>query len=268
MGNIFNLDSKLMQTMNKFADIMILNVLTLICCIPIITIGPAITAMHYVLLKLYRNEDGYLLRNYFKSFKENFIQSMILGLIYIVIAVILVIDIWYIRNAANVNMVIEIVVVVAAVLSAFSYVWVFPMQCRYENKIRTTVKNSFIVGALNFTKSIMMILISFAPILVLMWNAAVPVVFLLGIALPGYVQAMLYSKVFDKMEGIERTSDGEIIDDGWTVELDKETETPAVEGEQTEALGVHAIEAVEADVQAAEAEVTEDAPNKETDETV
>ena len=37
MDKIFNLDGKLMQTMNKFADIMFLNVITLICCIPIIT---------------------------------------------------------------------------------------------------------------------------------------------------------------------------------------------------------------------------------------
>ena len=58
MDKIFNLDGKLMQTMNKFADIMFLNVITLICCIPIITIGPAITAMHYVLLKMFRNGFG------------------------------------------------------------------------------------------------------------------------------------------------------------------------------------------------------------------
>lgn len=237
MSNIFNLDSKFMQFMNKFADLMLLNVITVICCIPIITIGPAITAMHYVLLKMYRNEGGYLMKNYFKSFKENFRQSIVLGLIYTAIAVIVIIDIIYIRQMPNVSLVIEIVVIVAAVLSAFSFVWVFPLQCRYVNKIRTTVKNSFMVGALNFTKSIMMILISIAPVLVLAWtNAAVPVVFLLGLTVPAYVQTMLYSKVFDKMEGIERTAEGDIIDDGWTVELE-ETDAEAL-AERWEAPGI------------------------------
>lgn len=223
MNNLFNLDSKFMRVMNKFADIMFVNILTLICCIPVITIGPALTAMHYVLLKLYRNEDGRLTKSFFKSFKENFLQSLVLGLIYLLIAIILFIDLVYIRNVENVKLVFEVVTIVAIVLSAFSYVWVFPLQCRYENKIRTTIKNSFMIGALNFTKSIMMILISFLPILALMWtNSAVPVVFLLGLAMPAYVQAMLYSPVFDKLEGVERTAEGEIIDDTWKVELEED----------------------------------------------
>ena len=235
MNKLFNYDSKFMQMMNKFADLMFLNLITVICCIPIITIGPAITAMHYVLLKMYRNEGGYMVKNYFKSFKENFLQSMVLGVIYVLIAVVVFIDIVYIRQMPDVSLVIEIVVIVAAVLSAFSYVWVFPLQCRYENKIRTTIKNSFMVGALNFTKSIMMILISFLPILVLLWtNAAVPIIFMLGLTVPGYIQAMLYSPVFDKMEGIDRTAEGEIIDDGWTVELEESSDSLAIEGEQGE----------------------------------
>ena len=248
MNKLFNYDSKFMTIMNKFADLMYLNVLTLICCIPIITIGPAITAMHYVLLKMYRNECGYITRSYFKSFKENFRQSLILGLVYVAILVVLVIDFIYIRNTENVHLIIEIVVIVAIVLSAFSYVWVFPLQSRYENKIRVTVKNSFMVGALNFTKRIMMILISFLPILVLMWtNAAVPVIALLGLSVPAYVQAMLYSPVFDKMEGVDRTAEGEVIDDGWTVELEEtaegtEAEVPAVEEKQAESAETEEVQ--------------------------
>ena len=41
---------------------------------------------------------------------------------------------------------------------------------------------------------------------------------LLGLALPAYWQAMLYSRVFDQLEGVERTLDGEIIDDGWRMD--------------------------------------------------
>ena len=40
----FNLDSPLMQALNKVADLMWLNILTLICCIPVITVGPALNA--------------------------------------------------------------------------------------------------------------------------------------------------------------------------------------------------------------------------------
>ena len=49
----FDMDSPLMQGLGKMADLLWLNVLTLICCIPIVTIGASFTAMNY--LTLYRD---------------------------------------------------------------------------------------------------------------------------------------------------------------------------------------------------------------------
>ena len=74
---IFDLDSPLMNVLNKMADLMWLNILTLICCIPIITAGAAFTSMHYVALKIVRNEESYITRSFFKSFKTNFVQVVL-----------------------------------------------------------------------------------------------------------------------------------------------------------------------------------------------
>ncbi len=243
MDKIFNLDSKPMQLMNKFADIMFLNVITLICSIPIITIGPATTAMHYVLLKMFRNECDGVIKSYFKSFKENFKQGILLGLIYTVLGAILFVDVWYMRNVEQIYLIFEIIIVVACVLVLFSYVWVYPLQCRYENPIRTTIKNSFKVGLLNLGNTIMMILISLIPlILLLTFTWALPVVTLLGIALPGYWQAMLYSRVFDRLEGVERTLDGEIIDDGWRMDEEAPIDSCLLQAAESDALPETAAE--------------------------
>ena len=71
MGKMFDINSKFMQTAMKFGDLVFLNILTVLCCIPIITIGPAFTAMHYTLLKMHRDEEGGLLKTYFHSFFSN-----------------------------------------------------------------------------------------------------------------------------------------------------------------------------------------------------
>ena len=92
MGSIFNLDSPVMQALGKVADLMWLNVLTMICCIPVITIGPSLTAMHYMALKIVRNEECYITRGFFKSFKENFRQGVVIGIITLFITFILVGD--------------------------------------------------------------------------------------------------------------------------------------------------------------------------------
>jgi uncharacterized membrane protein YesL len=80
---IFNAESPLMEGLSKVADLVILNLLVLLCCIPVITAGAALTGMHYVLLKMARDEEGYIVRSYFKSFKENFLQATGMWLIFL-----------------------------------------------------------------------------------------------------------------------------------------------------------------------------------------
>ena len=66
MGRIFDMDSPVMRFLTVMADLMILNILTIICCIPIITAGASLTGLHYVLLKMARNEEGYIVKSFFK----------------------------------------------------------------------------------------------------------------------------------------------------------------------------------------------------------
>ena len=74
--NFFNLDSPFMRFLTKMADLIILNILYMICCIPIVTIGAASTALYTVSMKAVKNEESYIIRGYFKAFKENFKISM------------------------------------------------------------------------------------------------------------------------------------------------------------------------------------------------
>ena len=89
---LFNLDSPVMVFLSKVANLMILNVLTIICCIPIFTAGAAITALYYVTIKMARGDDPYIIKGYFKSFKENFKQATIIWLIMLVILAIIAVD--------------------------------------------------------------------------------------------------------------------------------------------------------------------------------
>ena len=52
MRSFFNLDNPLMQFLNTLTDIVILNVICLICCIPVVTIGASLTALHYVTIRM------------------------------------------------------------------------------------------------------------------------------------------------------------------------------------------------------------------------
>ena len=90
MSNLFNPDNKFFTFMGRVADLMILNILCIICCIPVITIGPAITAMFYVTLKMVRNEESYIAKSFFRSFKQNFRQSTIVWVVMLLAGILLV----------------------------------------------------------------------------------------------------------------------------------------------------------------------------------
>ena len=88
----FDIDGPLMQGLTKVADLMILNFLTILCCIPVVTAGAAFTALHYQVLRMVRNEDTYVARGFFKSFKENFWQATIIWILILISVVFIVFD--------------------------------------------------------------------------------------------------------------------------------------------------------------------------------
>lgn len=223
MGGIFKIDGKVFRFGTKLTDLMIINVLTMICCLPIITIGPAITAMHYVVLRLYRDEDGYTFKSYFKSFKENFKQATLIWLIYLGVILVVALDAWIIiKGGIEIGKFFKYGLVFIGVLGTFSLSWVFILQSRYENPIKATIKNSFIVSIANFFKTVMMLIMLLVPVLlILISEATFPIVFFLGLSVPALLQCLVYSKIFDRMEGVDK-GDKDEVDDGWTVELDEE----------------------------------------------
>ena len=65
MNRFFSMDNKFFVFMGKVADLCLLNLICLVCCIPIVTAGASITALYYVTLKMVRNEESYIFRSFF-----------------------------------------------------------------------------------------------------------------------------------------------------------------------------------------------------------
>lgn len=198
----FDLESPLMQVLNKVADLMILNLLTVLCCIPIITTGASLTAMHYVALKMARNEECYIARDFFKSFKLNLKQGTAIWLIELFIIVVLVGDFLIMsRTDMAFGNVLKVVLSVIAFLALFTFTFVFPVLAKFENTVLRTIKNAFFIGILQFPKTIAMMVLSVVPIvLFLLVPQITPIIFLFGLTAPAWLSAKMYSGYFRKLE--------------------------------------------------------------------
>ena len=197
-----NIDSPLMQALSKIADLLILNLLTLLCCFPVITVGPALTALNYMALKIVRNEDTYIVRGFFKSFKENFRQSTLIWLLFLVMGLLLAGD-YIILNGSEMRYsgVMQVLILVVAIFEICTFLYTFPVLAKFQNTIKRTLKNAFLISIMQFPKTIAMIIIYLIPLVVFFISfQLIPIVFFFGLSVPAWVSAKLYNKIFKRLE--------------------------------------------------------------------
>lgn len=220
---LFNLDGPLMTFLGKMADLMWLNVLTMLCCIPIITVGASLSALNYMALKIVRDEECYITKGFFKAFKENFRQGTAIWAIFLVIIFILGGDYYIIFNQlAELSRVIRIGIMALTLLTVFTLLYVFPFQAKFANTVRRTITNAFIMSILQFPKTICMIVFYLVPpVLCYLVQQVFPVCFLFCLSLPAFLSAKLYDKPFKKLEDqILAAENGENADEAQPSEED------------------------------------------------
>ena len=149
LAGLFNYDNPVWRFIGKLWDVLVVNILWIICSIPVVTAGASTTAMYYVTLKLARDEDGYTIRSFFKSFKENFKQATAIWLIFLLTGMLLAFDVYYfIKMAAPSSLRTIMISVFVAMIFIWSamFTYVFPLQARFYNPVKRTIFNSFFMS--------------------------------------------------------------------------------------------------------------------------
>lgn len=239
-----SLDSPLMKFLNRMTDVLWLNILVILFCIPGIIgayfayhlqamvfwlaaalisfpAGAAFTALHYVCLKLVRDEEGYITKDFFKSYKQNFKQGTIIWLLISVISVVLVIDYKCLGSMeGNVKFLFG-AITAAAIFLLCTSLYVFPVLSHFVNTIKGTIKNAFLMSIFALPRTILMVLLFISPVALLylverfqtgFW--IIPLVGLFCFSAPAYFRAKLYSKIFKKFEPESSSANDDF---SWTV---------------------------------------------------
>lgn len=203
MNRLFDQDSPIIAFLSRLADLIWLNLLTLLASLPIVTAGAALTALHYVTIQMVRKEDGYLTRSFWKSFRRNFLQATAMWLLMLFLLAAAGADFYLLsgmEGGAAFLLRIGLCVVLCFFLCGSVY-W-FALLSKFDNSVPNTIRNACLIGVLHFPKSIC-ILVLYGAFLVLYGLFALrilPLIFLLGIALPVYLASYLFSDIFKKLE--------------------------------------------------------------------
>lgn len=201
---LFNIDSPMMQALSKIADLFILNLLFMVCCIPIITIGTSLTALYTVTLKTARNEESYVFRSFFKAFKDNFKISTLSWLILLIAGTILFVDFRYaVVFPEPYNQIIRVATVFLSILYLLLITYLFPYIARFENTLKDSFKNAFLLSVTHLPYTFLFLVIGVLAIILTFLLDFQVIGFLwivIGFSGLAYINSILFRRIFAKFE--------------------------------------------------------------------
>ena len=166
--SLFSPESRLYKGLIFFANVILLNFLWILFSLPLITLGASTVAAYSVVFKMLENKEGYIFKDFWKGFKENWKQGTLLWLITLVAIYGFYLDVQILKNDPGIPVIVASIV--AFVLVAFSLIYAYPLSARYENKFFLHIKNSFLLSMSYLGRTLFLVLILFLEIGVLLWN--------------------------------------------------------------------------------------------------
>lgn len=192
-------DGKFVKVLNRIADLVGLNLLAILFCIPIITIGASITAVYGCIFRIQEKREGYLTKDFWKLFKECFRSSTIIYLVGVAVVAMLYLDYQIFATDSRLD-ILQVLVVAGGILVAEIFTYAFPMESYFENSLKATVKNALLLGISNIPYTLLMLGINVFPFFLV---ARIPVTFgiwfLIGISGVAWINSFFLKNIFSKV---------------------------------------------------------------------
>lgn len=189
-------------------DLMILNWLWLLCSLPLITVGPASCALYYVTLKLVRGEAVYPVKDFFRTFRDNFKPGLLLGLLAAVLLTVAAGDAFFaVQQTGMLRTVYLVIAIVVGALFLTLTCFAFPLQAMFENPLKIQLRNAFLLAFTAPGKTLLLWAIALIPAAAALLLPPVALRMLgflyviLGASGPVFLSSRILRDLFDRING-------------------------------------------------------------------
>jgi len=149
MNGIFNMDGPFFRFGNALADIIILSLVWFVVSLPLVTVGASTTALFYVTTRRISNREGYLLKDFFSSFKANFKQATLLWILWVAVVALVITNLFWLRSEgfnptlAGILFPLQIIILIELIMIVL---YIFPLTARFDMKFFQTIKSAFFMA--------------------------------------------------------------------------------------------------------------------------
>ncbi len=196
----------ILKFFDKFGELVTLNLLFVLGCIPIFTIGTSITAVYYVTNQMVREKYGVVRKDWWKSYKMNLKQTVPIWTVMMILVYLMYIGVQYARiTTGAVHTVLVAAIIAVMLLLLFVTPLLFPLIARYNNTTGRMILNSIILSIKNLGTWLKVFIMWVAPIGVYLVNIKIfaytwVLWIVLLVALLAYATSLVLKPLFDEME--------------------------------------------------------------------
>lgn len=202
--SLFDVNGLLMSELRKLANIFICNILFCLLSLPVITAGASLAALYTCMQAILANdEDDVIAKQFWIAFKRNFRQATVIWLVCLATAGLLGIYYMIISSmGGTMERIYRISFFMMCILFLFGFQYLFPMQARYENTVKNTLKNAWILSVAALPWTLLSIALVLGAVYISFFmnpNAANGAVFLwgmLGFGLIAYLNSFFFRRAF------------------------------------------------------------------------
>lgn len=209
MGSILGIDGPVYHFLSRVVELILLNIVFILCCLPIITIGASVTAMFSLTLKMVRGEEGGLINGFWQALKSNFKQSTLVWGLLALFGMILALNYFFLQfYTGKFSTIILMSLVMFSAIFCIYLVLIFPYIARYQCTIKQACINVLKMSIANPFLTLLIIVMTLGPTVLMFFSPFVFVIkiyldIFIGFSLIIYISSFMIRSMFGKYEGVE-----------------------------------------------------------------
>ena len=207
--DLMNQDNIVHVFLNTLGDIIITNLLFILCCIPVITIGPALTALYHCMLKVVKGNSYQISKTFFRAFKENFIQSLVVWIGIVFFGLILFLNIRFLlQEGTGMSKMFFYLSGLLFALLVIIFLYIFPVIAAFANTLKNLLMHALFFSFRHFLYTLIIAVVTIFPMYMTYHDLKLMPLyaccwFFFGFGLTAYVNSHLLYKMFKPYLGEE-----------------------------------------------------------------
>lgn len=167
---IFSPDSPIYRFMRNLTDLLVINVLWVLCSLPVITLGPATIAAFDVTMKMAGDEEGHVGKQFWEAFRKNLKTGIPYGLLLLAGCYMVWLDFSLFEQLEEHPFLLLVCGWVGGFALLMMFLYAFALQARYRNTVLRTLKNSADIAIRYFLRTILLIVLLVLELFLIFWN--------------------------------------------------------------------------------------------------